>query len=297
LFAARAVGGAMAGNISAAFAYVADITTKKTRAKGMGIIGAAFGIGFILGPAIGGILAGPDPINADFQSPAFAAAALSAIALVSAFVFLNESLSLEIRQRHALKSPRNPLSMIQRAFKIPNLGLLLVLTFLSTLVFAGLEATFAMWSRRQFGWGPEQNGYLFAFIGLLSALIQGSLIGRLTQRFGEGGLIIQGALALSLGIAMIPFSSNIFILIIAMSIVGYGFSVISPALSSLISLQTGKEEMGEIMGVTRSASTMARFIGPAWAGFLFGTFGSDWPYFAGALIMLLVLALGIKRLK
>ena len=297
LFAARAVGGAMAGNISAAFAYVADITTHETRAKGMGLIGAAFGIGFISGPAIGGILAGSDPINADFQSPAFAAAALSAIALILAFGLLKESLSLEIRQRIARKSSRNLLSIVNRAFKIPHLGLLLVLTFLSTLVFAGLEATFAMWSRRQFGWGPEQNGYLFAFVGILSALIQGGLIGRLTQKFGENGLIIQGSLALSIGIALIPFSSNIIILIIAMSIAGYGFSVISPALNSLISLQTGKEEMGEIMGVTRSASTMARFIGPAWAGFLFGTLGSDWPYFAGAMIMLFVLALGIKKLK
>jgi len=297
LFAARAVGGAMAGNISAAFAYVADITTQETRAKGMGLIGAAFGIGFISGPAIGGILAGSDPINADFQSPALAAAVLSAIALILAFVLLKESLSVEIRQRIALTTPRKSLSMFRRAFKVPNLGLLLTLTFLSTFVFAGLESTFAMWSRRQFGWGPEQNGYLFAFVGLLSALIQGGLIGRLTKKFGEAQLIIQGALALSIGIAMIPFSSNIVILIIAMSIAGYGFSVTSPALNSLISLQAGEEEMGEIMGVTRSASTMARFIGPAWAGLLFGSLGVDWPYFGGALIMLIVLALVVKNLK
>ena len=297
LFAARAIGGAMAGNISAAFAYIADITTHETRAKGMGLIGAAFGIGFVSGPAIGGILAGSDPINADFQSPALAAATLSAIALILAFGFLKESLSVEIRQRIALTPPRKGLSMFRRAFKVQNLGLLLILTFLSTFVFAGLEATFAMWSRRQFGWGPEQNGYLFAFVGLLSALIQGGLIGRLTKKFGEAQLIIQGALALSIGIAMIPFSSNIVILIIAMSIAGYGFSITSPALNSLISMQAGEEEMGEIMGVTRSASTMARFIGPAWAGLLFGSFGINWPYFGGALIMLIVLALGVKNLK
>ena len=187
--------------------------------------------------------------------------------------------------------------MIKRTIKIPYFGLLLTLIFLSTLVFAGLEATFAMWSRRQFGWGPEQNGYLFAFVGLLSAIIQGGLIGRLTQRFGENGLIIQGAISLSIGILLIPFSSNILILIIAMSIAGYGFSVISPALNSLISFKSGEEEMGEIMGVTRSISTMARFIGPAWAGFLFGAIGINWPYFGGSLIMLIVLVLSIKNLK
>ena len=297
LFAARAVGGAMAGNISAAFAYVADITTRENRAKGMGMIGAAFGLGFIAGPAIGGILAGSDPVNADFQSPAFAAAALSAAALLLAFGTLKESLSVEIRQRLAQQLPQKRLSMFREAIKRPHLGLLLTLTFLSTFVFAGLESTFAMWSRRQFGWGPEQNGYMFAFVGLLSALIQGGLIGRLARKFGEAGLIIQGALALAIGIAMIPFSSSVVMLVIAMSIAGYGFSVISPALNSLISLQAGDDEMGGIMGVTRSASTMARFIGPAWAGFLFGTLGRDWPYFGGALVMVIVLILGAKTLK
>ena len=297
LFAARAVGGAMAGNISAAFAYVADITTRENRSKGMGMIGAAFGLGFIAGPAIGGILAGSDPVNADFQSPAFAAAALSAAALLLAFGTLKESLSVEIRQRLAQQLPQKRLSMFREAIKRPHLGLLLTLTFLSTFVFAGLESTFGMWSRRQFGWGPEQNGYMFTFVGLLSALIQGGLIGRLARKFGEAGLIIQGALALAIGIAMIPFSSSVVMLVIAMSIAGYGFSVISPALNSLISLQAGDDEMGGIMGVTRSASTMARFIGPAWAGFLFGTLGRDWPYFGGALVMVIVLILGAKTLK
>ena len=297
LFAARAAGGAMAGNISAAFAYVADITTRENRARGMGMIGAAFGLGFIAGPAIGGILAGSDPVNADFQSPAFAAAALSAAALVLAFGILKESLSLEIRQELAQQPPQKRLSLFREALKRPHLGLLLTLTFLSTFVFAGLESTFAMWSRRQFGWGPEQNGYLFAFVGLLSALIQGGLIRRLARRFGEAGLIIQGSLALAIGIAMIPFCSNIMMLVIAMSIAGYGFSITSPALNSLISLQAGDDEMGGIMGVTRSASTMARFIGPAWAGLLFGVLGRDWPYFGGALIMLIVLILGAKTLK
>ncbi|MBC8339319.1 MAG: MFS transporter [Rhodospirillales bacterium] len=297
LFAARAVGGAMAGNISAAFAYVADITTRENRARGMGMIGAAFGLGFIAGPAIGGILAGPDPLNADYQSPAFAAAALSFVALAISLGFLKESLSAETRKRLAQQPPRKRLAMFRDTLKKPHLGLLLLLTFLSTFVFAGLESTFAMWSRRQFGWGPEQNGYLFAFIGLLSALIQGGLVGRLARRFGEVGLIIQGALALAVGIALIPFSTSVVMLTIAMAIAGYGFSVISPALNSLISLQAHEDEMGGIMGVTRSASTMARFIGPAWAGLLFGFLGRDWPYFGGAAIMIIVLILGANSLK
>lgn len=297
LFAARAVGGFMAGNISAAFAYVADVTTRENRARGMGMIGAAFGLGFIAGPAIGGILAGSDPVNADFQSPAFAAAALSVTALIVAMATLKESLSAEIRQRLAQKPPKKRLAMFREALGRPAIGLLLLLTFLATFVFAGLESTFAMWSRRQFGWGPLQNGYLFAFIGLLSALIQGGLIGRLARRFGEARLVVQGAVALAVGIALIPFSTNVVVLVLAMSIAGYGFSVISPSLNSLISLQSSEDEQGGIMGVTRSASTMARFIGPAWAGLLFGGLGRDWPYFVGALVMAVVAVLGLRAIK
>lgn len=297
LFASRAVGGAMAGNISAAFAYVADITTRENRAKGMGMIGAAFGLGFIAGPAIGGILAGADPVNADFQSPAFAAAALSVLALIMGLFRLKESLPAETRARLAAKTPQKSLSMFRDALERPYIGLLLLLTFLATFVFAGLEATFAMWSRREFGWGPLQNGYLFAYVGLFSALIQGGLIGRLARRFGEASLIIQGALALALGIFLIPFSSTLWVLLIAMTVAGYGFSVISPSLNSLISLQAGDDEQGGIMGVTRSASTMARFTGPAWAGFLFGTLGRDGPYFGGAVIMVVVTLLAAKALR
>lgn len=297
LFAARAVGGFMAGNISAAFAYVADITTRETRAKGMGVIGAAFGLGFIAGPAIGGILAGSDPVNADFQSPAFAAAGLSITALVMAVFMLKESLSLEIRKKLAEQPPQKRLAMFRRALGQPVVGLLILLTFMSTFVFAGLESTFAMWSRRQFGWGPEQNGYLFAYVGLLSAVIQGGLVGPMVRRFGEARLIIQGAVALAIGVFLIPFSSNLVVLLVAMTIAGYGFSIISPSLNSLISLQVGDHEQGSTMGVTRSASTMARFIGPAWAGMLFGVLGRDWPYFGGALVMVAVVILGFRAVK
>ena len=117
------------------------------------------------------------------------------------------------------------------------------------------------------------------------------------SRFGEARLIIQGAAALAIGVLLIPFSANLPILITAMVIAGFGFSVISPSLNSLISLQVGEDEQGGVMGVTRSASTMGRFIGPAWAGFLFGALGRDWPYFGGAIVMLAVVLLGLNALK
>ncbi len=297
LFAARALGGAMAGNISAAFAYTADITTPANRARGMGMIGAAFGLGFIAGPAIGGILAGPDPINADFQTPAFVAAGLSATALVLAVALLKESLSPEIRARLAAKPPRQRWAQFTDALKHPNVGLLIGLSFLATLVFAGLEATFAMWSERTFGWGPQQNGYLFAFIGLLSATIQGGMMGPLARRFGEPRLIVHGALALAVGMGLIPFSTTLPVLLLAMAILGYGFSVITPSLNSLVSLQVGEEDLGGVMGIGRSATTLARVIGPVWAGYLFSVLGKDWPYYTGMAVMVGVAVLARRVSK
>ena len=296
LFAARAIGGAMAGNISAAFAYMADITTREDRAKGMGLIGAAFGLGFIIGPAIGGLLAGADPATADYSLPAFAAAGLSLVALVLAVAILKESLSEEIRARIAARPPEQRFQRMVQAFKTPKLGFLIMVSFLATFVFAGMEATFAMWSERTYAWGPQQNGFLFAGVGIVSAAIQGGLIGRLANRFGEAKLIIQGSVALAIGMVLIPFSENLWILALAMAVLAYGFSTLSPSLNSLISLQVDDENQGAIMGVTRSATTFARIVGPAWAGLLFAQLGKDWPYFVGGGMMLLVAALSIFAL-
>jgi len=297
LFLARGIGGFMAGNISTAFAYVADITTPENRTKGMGVIGAAFGLGFIAGPAIGGILAGPDPMNADFRTPALAAAGLSCIALTMAFFLLKESLSEEIRKQIAGMPTKNRRQQFQSALTKPGVGLLIGLSFMATFVFSGMETTFAMWSERRMGWGPQQNGYLFAFVGIIAAMIQGGLVGKLAKRFGETNLVIQGAAALALGMLLIPFTNSLATLLGAMVIVAYGFSIITPSLNSLISLQVGSGEQGGVMGVGRSATTLARVIGPTWAGFMFAFLGMDWPYFGGAVVMTLVVILGLQGLK
>jgi len=297
LFAARLMSGLMAGNISTAFAYIADITTVENRAKGMGVVGAAFGLGFIAGPAIGGILAGPDPLTADFQTPAFVAAGLSFLAFVLTIILLKESLSAEARAKAANTPRPNRWVQMNEAMKRPGIGLLITISFLATFVFAGMETTFAMWSRRQLGWGPEQNGYLFAFVGIIAAVLQGGVVGRLAKRFGEGNLIVQGSIALALGMVMIPFCTSVSTLALAMVIVAYGFSVINPALNSLISLRSPSGEQGMMMGVARSATTMARIVGPAWAGILFAQLGKEWPYYAGMVLMILVAVLGVRSLK
>src|ERR1700744_1744056 len=151
LFAARLLAGAGAGNISAAQAYITDVTDEKNRAKGMGMIGAAFGLGFTVGPAIGGLLAGSDASAATLSRPAFAAALLSGIALVVAAIVLKESLSPE--HRPAAAGPGR-WALAQEAFARPALRHLIILFFLTTTAFAGMESTFALWANSGFGWGP-----------------------------------------------------------------------------------------------------------------------------------------------
>jgi DHA1 family tetracycline resistance protein-like MFS transporter len=294
LFAARALAGVMAGNIAAAQAYIADVTPPEKRAHGMGLIGAAFGLGFIFGPAIGGLLGGGDPAHPDFLAPALTAAGLSLLAFLFAAAGLKESLDPALRARQSERRPLSRISIIAAALGDPHLRLLVILLFLVTFVFAGMESTFALWSERVFGWGPRQNGYVFAYTGIVAAAIQGGLIRRLAKQFGEPSLIAQGAIALALGLFAIPFVHSLLPLLAAMLLLAYGAGVSNPSLSSLVSLQAKAEERGATLGVSQSASSLARILGPAFAGLAFDTVGRSGPFVAGGIVMLAALALSFQ---
>lgn len=297
LFAARVIGGFMAGNIATAFAYVADITTRENRAKGMGLVGAAFGIGFMIGPALGGLLAGSDPVNADFRTPAFVAAAFSSVALIIGIFALKESLSAEVRTKVSEQSLSQRWRDLGQAISAPAVRKPLTLVFLATFVFAGLEATFAIWARHRFEWGPEQTGYLFAFLGFLSAAVQGGMIGRLTRQFGEARLVIGGSVLLALGIAGAPVAPDTVTVVAALGLAGLGFSLASPALSSLVSLGAGEQIQGGVLGASRSAATLGRVVGPVFSGVVYQAASPDAPFYAGGVVMIVVavMALGLMR--
>jgi DHA1 family tetracycline resistance protein-like MFS transporter len=294
LFAARAVQGACAGNIAAAQAYVADITTPETRAKGMGVIGAAFGIGFIIGPALGGALAGPDPLNPALAVPAFAGAGLSALAFLGTLLLLKESLPAGLR-RSTARAGR--LLAVAKALRRPDLRLLIALYFMIIFAFAGMETTFALWAFQQFNWGPSSVGYLFAYVGILGAVIQGGLIGRLARRFGEERLLLTGTVFLLLGLLGIPLSSRVPYLFVATGFLSVGFAMAQPSINSLISRRAAAHEQGEVLGVSQSAGSLARVVGPLVAGFLFATLGRNAPYFGGAAVLACVVILGRQLVR
>jgi DHA1 family tetracycline resistance protein-like MFS transporter len=174
------------------------------------------------------------------------------------------------------------------------LRLSVLLFFLATFVFAGMESTFALWSERLFHWGAEQNGYVFAYTGIVAAFVQGVLIRPLVPRLGEGRLVLLGALALCVGLALIPVVSSLVLLLVAMGLLALGAGLVNPSLSSLISLAAGKETQGSVLGLSQSAASLARILGPVWAGLVFAGFGRDWPFISGAVIMALVLILALR---
>jgi len=294
LFAARAVQGGMAGNIAAAQAYIADVTTPEKRAKGMGMIGAAFGLGFIFGPFIGGILAGSDPHHPDAAAPAFLAAGLSALAFLGTVFFLKESLPAEARRKAGARSSR--LVAIRRAFERPRLRLLILLFFAITAAFSAMETTFAMWTERQFGWGPQQVSYIFVYIGLLAATIQGGLIHRLTRKYGEKRVLLAGTASIVLGLLMVPLSGTLPLLLIATGLLAIGMGLTQPSISSLISREAQAHEQGEVLGVAQSTGSFARICGPIAAGTLMGGLGRHAPYLAGAAVMAAVVVAVWRKL-
>jgi len=286
LFAARLIAGAGAGNIAAAQAYIADVTPPEGRAKGMGILGAAFGLGFTVGPALGGLAARFDP-----AAPAFVAAALSATAFVMTFVFLKESLPASART-----APPRPgrLAMAREVMTRPALRGLVLVLFVTISAFAAMETTFALWANQVFGWDSWEVGLNFFFVGVVLVVIQGALIGRLSRRFGEARLLTTGAISITLGLAGLPLVHELGTLLVVDLLLAAGMGLLSPSINSLISRQAEVDEQGGILGVAQSASSLARAAAPPIAGLLFDASGHNAPYLAGAALMALVVVMAFR---
>jgi MFS transporter, DHA1 family, tetracycline resistance protein len=291
LFAARLLAGASAGNIAAAQAYIADVTKPEERARGMGLIGAAFGLGFIIGPALGGLIAGNDPATADIESPAWIAACLSLVALLGVVFLLPESLPADGRANARARSRANA---VLGALHRPVLSRLILIFFLVILAFAGMESTFALWAIEEFGWGPRQTGFVFAYVGVLSAILQGGLIGRLARRFGEERLLLCGLVLIGSGLVVLPLAHSLAPLGVAVSGLALGMGLTQPSLNSLISRRAGREEQGEVMGVSQSVGSLSRVLGPFAAGFSFAALGRSSAFWWGAALIVGALLLAFK---
>ncbi len=324
LFLARILAGIMGGNIATAQAYIADITPPEDRAKGLGLLGAAFGLGFVFGPALGGFFSEPGlvasvdaalpavvPIDR-FSLPSFVAAGLTAANLVAAYFVLPETNP----EGEPSSDTRSRVGRLLDALADPAIGGLVLAFFLFSLAFSGMESMFVLFTNDVFGFDTAANGYLLAYVGVVVAIVQGGLVGRLTTRFGEVPLATAGGVIELVSLAALPFTpvlgswlpavgpvlpvgptlapGTIALLVVLTALaVGNGFANVS--LNTLVSRSAADSEQGSAFGLTQSAGSLARTVGPVTAGFLYTTIDFRVPFVAAGLLMLPILYILVSR--
>lgn len=299
LFIARALAGFFGASLSTASAAVSDVTPPHERSKGMALIGAAFGLGFIVGPALGGLLAwwgqGIRPDDPLFGMR-FAAGAVSVICLLTfvfAFVKLRETRGAGPGAPSAAESR---FARLGRFLRRPVAGPLIGCFFLNSMAMSLMEATLILFVADRFAWGLREVSFGFAYIGILSAFSQGFLVRRLLPRFGERRILRAGLVLMVLSFGLIPVSVHIGILAVSMTLLAFGSSFTNPSLLGSISLLSSKDEQGEALGTTQGTASLGRILGPALGGFLYGSVHMGSPFAASALIslssFLIILSLG-----
>jgi multidrug resistance protein len=296
LFVARVIDGASGGNIATAQAYIADVSTPENRSRSMGVIGAAFGLGFTFGPMIGGLLS-----RISYGAPFFFAAALAALNVVLLYFILPESLSAEYRaQSHA----RTRLAEVFRHGNARMFATIVATYFFTITGFAIMTTLFALFTEKQFGFDARHTGYVFGFIGILSVILQGGLIGRLIKRFGETALARTGLLLLAIALALLPLVPTIPMLLAVCAALAIANGLVNPTLNGLASQMIDRSWQGRAMGIMQSAGSVGRLVGPLLGGWLLmfdlgqpTAHYARTPFFAGAAILFLAFFLAFSVRK
>ncbi len=300
VFAARALAGFFGANIPVAQAYVADVTTPENRARGMGLLGMAFGLGFVFGPAVGGLLSEVAP-----WAPGATAATLSAVAFTLALFRLPESLTPELRSA-ATARRAHPILFLTTALRTPAVGGILLLFFFLIAGFVHLEFAVPFLLRDRFDFDKKQVGLVFVFIGVCMAFAQGFLFRRVAKRFGEPRLLLAGPVAIAIGMQFYWLLPAWPMLLPAIALVAIGMGVSNPSVPSLISKRTPAHMQGQTLGLSQSLGALARALGPFLAGWLYDRYQvvepgrEPWsfaPFVAGAGLILLGVAFGWRSLS
>jgi DHA1 family tetracycline resistance protein-like MFS transporter len=261
LLVSRVFAGIGGANLSVASAYIADVTSTENRSKGMGLIGMAFGFGFILGPAIGALSA----MQFGLAGPGWVAAAICGTNFVLACFVLVES-----RKPASEPAPDRPkLEQWMHTLKQPKLGFLIGIFFLATFCFACFESTLPLLLDRTFHYDETQLGYLFAYCGFVAAMVQGGLVGRLVKRFGEPMLISLSLIGVAVSLALLPFMGSLGAMLIALGLFAIFSGINRAPTMGMISLNAPENEQGSTLGVAQSAGTLARIFGPIFATTLY----------------------------
>jgi DHA1 family tetracycline resistance protein-like MFS transporter len=285
MFFSRILDGLTGGNISVAQAYITDVTDTESRAKGLGLLGAAFGFGFIIGPAAGGLLS-----TWGYAVPAYVAAALATLNVIAVYLFLPESLTNARRAEMASK-PRPEISLraLAAAFNRPRVGPILHTRFFYGLAFAMFTSIFSLYAAGgPLNLSPQSTGFVLAYVGVLSAIVQGFAIGKLAKRYPEVTLMLASAVAMVVGFFLWGLVPNVLLLLIVLLPLSIGGGVMNTILSSVLTKAVPGEEVGGTLGLATSVESSTRVIAPALGGFLLAQFGAWGPALFSALMMLWV---------
>jgi len=264
LFISRALDGLTGGNISVAQAYISDVTPPAERGKALGMIGAAFGLGFILGPVTGGLLSG-----ISYSAPAWLGAALAAANIALVALFVPESLSAEIKARLAARGRRgfSPAALAE-ALRHRRVGPILSIRFLTGISFGIFESGFALWALAALGLSARTNSFVLAYVGVLSVFVQAFLIGKITARWSDGGLLVTSLSVAAIALTAWGFVGNLAVLIVLMPALSYGLAVSNTISTSALTKSVHHEEVGGILGLSTSIQAITRIPGPIIAGAL-----------------------------
>lgn len=300
LFIARALAGVFGGNISTAHAYIADVTKPEERSKGMGLIGAAFGLGFIFGPLIGaglGLLGqklgSAPPLGMSFSAVGAAVLCFANFAL--AFSVLKESLPDSVRGMP--RSRRNRFVEIAKHMARPIAGPLMFVYFLSGLAMAQMESMLFPFVADRFGWGLEKSSLGFAYIGILMVITQGYLVRKWMPRFGESRVLLAGLFFFALSLALIPVSISVALMALTMTVLALGNGLMRPPNLGLISLATPVDEQGAVMGVTNSLASLGRILGPVIGGVLYQRYSPGAPFAFAAVLAAAAFVLALLQAR
>jgi DHA1 family tetracycline resistance protein-like MFS transporter len=281
LFLSRLVSGLTGGNISVAQAYITDVTDEKNRAKGLGMIGAAFGLGFIIGPAAGGFLS-----QWGYSVPALVSAGISLVNLLLVVLWLPESLSQErrIQVAHIPRPAFTPAALIS-ALRRPGIGPLLHTRFFFGLAFAIFQTTFSLFALYQLKLDSQKTGYILAYVGLLSVITQGFIVGRLTNRFREGWLILTATITMAIALIAWALTTNVPVLLVVLIPVAVSGGLLNTILSSAISKAVPVVEVGGMLGLSAAIESLTRVIAPTVGSFLLESINPAAPGVLAAVLM------------
>ncbi|GAB4461609.1 MAG: tetracycline resistance MFS efflux pump [Anaerolineales bacterium] len=286
LFASRILDGITGGNLSVAQAYISDVTDAKNRAKGLGLVGAAFGLGFIIGPVTGGLLS-----QYGYNVPAFAAAGLSLINLALIYAWLPESLTNEqMKQAGEQRQPRVTLEALMTALKRPFTGPILITRFFFGLAFAIFQTIFSLYALTRFNLSARDTGFVLTYVGILSVFVQGFLVGRLTARFREDVLIMFSVALMAVSLLGWALAPSVFWLLVALTPTAISGGTLNTLLSSTLTKAVTPQEVGGILGLSASVESSTRIIAPILGGALLERVGAWSPGVFGALVMVGVTA-------